>query len=105
MTQRVLVLNVYGYKFVDQKTGEEVSGSKVTYVDGTEGSGDNRRGVEVVTLAGIDFDTAASFPQAPAVYDMSVIARPANKGVILKVTGGELVRPVDLKAALGAAAA
>ncbi len=80
MKDTVLILKVSRYSMTDEKTGELIEGTKVTYCQSLESTQkQNSLGVEILTGT-MPYEAYESFTQLPAFYDVEFRMKSNSKG-------------------------
>lgn len=98
MKTRVIVLGVSRYSFPDQKTGEIIEGSKVSYIEETPADEENVNGHTPQTANmkyGYFEEMYAS--GVPGVYDANLTVSLSGRKPTLKIEGFDFVAPFSFK--------
>lgn len=69
------------FNFDDERTGKKIAGTKI-YYDGEQVSGDEKKGIELLTLTSDNYNSFNDFPVVPAKYSLDFSLVPGSKGTV-----------------------
>lgn len=90
-----LVLSTNSYNFVDKITGENVTGSSVTFVTKQDINGKSTYIVSKQNSSNMS-KMSSLFPVVPGIYDIEFEVLPYGNKVKTKISKSELLSDIDL---------
>ena len=101
-TSEVTVLSARRYSMADEKTGELIQGTKISYVEDWDGQTEqNRRGVPVLS-ANFPYENFETLGVLPAVFQATFVMQEGARGrAVLKLSALEYKCPFNPSAKVG----